>query len=166
MLRSSVAAILLTLSGLASAAAPALVTVGQLLERAERGERQAVLMLAAGGKAVFPDGGLASQIETGPELNALMKQLSVRQSLHVLTLYADGGLFATDPNAWRSNTKPDPVVTCIWATRAASYPLDGSVADKDMAATLRGIADEMAQRLDDDERGKCLGPGRSWSLQR
>jgi len=156
-------AILLTLSGLASAAAP--ITVGQLLERAERGDRQSLLMLAAGGKLVFPDGGLTSVIDTGPELSELMGQLTVRQSLYVLTIYADSGFLATDPDAWRSNTKPDPVITCTWAMRAANYPLDGSREDKTSAEMLRGMADEMAQRLDDDERAKCLSLGKNWTLK-
>lgn len=156
-------AILLTLSGLASAAAP--ITVGQLLERAEQGDRQSLLMLAAGGKLVFPDGGLTSVIDTGPELSELMAQLTVRQSLYVLTIYADSGFLATDPDAWRSNTKPDPVITCTWAMRAANYPLDGSREDKTSAEMLRGMADEMAQRLDDDERAKCLSLGKNWTLK-
>ena len=156
-------AILLTLSGLASAAAP--ITVGQLLERAEQGDRQSLLMLAAGGKLVFPDGGLTSVIDTGPELSELIGQLTVRQSLYVLTIYADSGFLATDPDAWRSNTKPDPVITCTWAMRAANYPLDGSREDKTSAEMLRGMADEMAQRLDDDERAKCLSLGKNWTLK-
>jgi hypothetical protein len=164
ILRASIfAAILLTLSGLTAAAAP--LTVGQLLERAEHGERQSLLMLAAGGKLVFPDGSLSSAIETGPELTELMGQLTVRQSLYILAIYADNGFLATDPDAWRTNTKPDPVIACTWVTRAANYPPDGSVEDKTAVEMLRGMADEMVQRLDDDERAKCLERGRNWSLK-
>ena len=162
LLAITFAAIVLALSGLASAATP--LTVGQLLERAEHGDRQSLLMLAAGGKRVFPDGSLSSVIETGPELTELMGKLTVRQSIYVLMIYADSGLFAANRDAWRSNGESDPVLTCTWAMRAANYPSDGSQEDKTAVETLREMADEMAQRRDKDERANCIRLGKNWTL--
>ena len=166
----SLAVVLLATWGLSAVAAAsvtpsATLTVGQWLDKAEAGDGHAVLILAAAGKFVFPEGSLATPVQMRPELTELMGQMSARQALHVLTIYADSGFLATDPDAWRSNTKPDPVITCTWAMRAANYPLDGSREDKTSAEMLRGMADEMAQRLDDDERAKCLSLGKNWTLK-
>lgn len=160
--RSLLVVLLATLSLSVVAAAPATLTVGQWLDKAEGGDGHAVLTLAAAGKFVFPDGTLATPVQIRPELTELMEQMSVRQALHVLTIYADSGFLATDPDAWRSNIKPDPVITCKWAMRAANYPSDGSKADKDMVPILRDLADEMARRLDADARASCLSQGKNW----
>ena len=154
------------LSAALAVAAPATLTVGQWLDKAEGGDGHAVLILAAGGKFIFPEGSLATPVQMRPELTELMGQMSARQALHVLTIYADSGFLATDPDAWRANSKPDPVLTCKWAMRAANYPTDGSKADKDMIPILRELADEMARRLDDDARASCLSQGKNWPPQK
>ncbi|MGK5019857.1 hypothetical protein [Janthinobacterium sp. LB2P10] len=146
-------------------AAPATLTLGQWLDKAEAGDGHAVLILAAAGKFVFPDGSLATPLQIRPELTELMGQMSARQALHVLTVYADSGFLATDRDAWRANIKPDPVITCKWAMRAANYPTDGSLADKELLSVLRTLAEEMAQRLDAGERAICLTEGKNWPRQ-
>ena len=163
----SLAVVLLATWGLSAVAAAsvtpsATLTVGQWLDKAEAGDGHAVLILAAAGKFVFPEGSLATPVQMRPELTELMGQMSARQALHVLTIYADSGFLATDPDAWRSNIKPDPVLTCKWAMRAANYPTDGSKADKDMLPILRDLANEIAQRLDADERASCISQGKNW----
>ncbi|WP_426073422.1 hypothetical protein [Janthinobacterium sp. DSP2-3-3] len=167
----SLAVVLLATWGLSAVAAasvtpPATLTVGQWLDKAEAGDGHAVLILAAAGKFVFPEGSRATPVQMRPELTELMGQMSARQALHVLTIYADSGFLATDPDAWRSNIKPDPVITCKWAMRAANYPTDGSKADKDMLPILRDLADEIARRLDADERASCISQGKNWPPQK
>lgn len=164
--RSLAVVLLATWSLAAVAAEPATLTVGQWLDKAEGGDGHAVLILAAGGKFIFPEGSLATPVQMRPELTELMGQMSARQALHVLTIYADSGFLATDPDAWRSNIKPDPVLTCKWAMRAANYPTDGSKADKDMIPILRDLADEIARRLDADSRASCLSQGKNWPPQK
>ena len=51
------------------------VTVGQLLERAERGERKAIKMLAAAGAVIFQGRSLNRRVEITPEINGLNRAL-------------------------------------------------------------------------------------------
>ncbi|MFC5473484.1 hypothetical protein [Paraherbaspirillum soli] len=156
----------LTLGCSCLASAAPRVTVAQLLQKAEAGDRDAVLTLAAAGKFVFPDGSLASQVEMTPDLTDLVKQLTVRQSLYAIALYADGGLFESDPDAWKSNKKPDPVTTCVWINRAANYPLEASDSDRTLAAQLGEAAKEAAAGLYDADRSACLKGAKDWSLKK
>ena len=139
------------------------VTVGQLLERAERGERKAIKMLAAAGAVIFQGRSLNRRVEITPEINGLMKIISIRVSLLRIAEYTENGFL--NKNSFLMWTKKrDPIPACVWLMRAANYPDESGESDKKYAHEIRKRLGNSIEKMTDEQIVACQKGAGNWIL--